>query len=415
MLFKIANELFRSGHFYEAALAYNYLNDIEPGFEIYKRSLNVALQQFAGRNGNRVPKLRWKNEARENYLLKVADGVVRHFHDKSPPYVNLALEMAAQHPERPLLAANAWRQTDPEQWMGQVNQWWSKHGLRAARLERSEDVTLQPFEQIRFSQQRAASGPLVTVIMSCFNAAKTLAIAIESVLNQDYRNLELLIFDDNSTDESQSVIRAFSEKDSRIRVFFNEKNVGTYSNRNRGLEEGMGEFVTVMDADDLCHPQRLTIQVDALRETPQAVAVIADWVRVTFDGCIVYKNGAAGGYQHEAVATLMFRRQLVIDRMGFYDRVRFGADTEYMHRIIRIFGDRGIKHLNMALVLASSHQYSLTGNTQYGVDGIFGSSVIRRDYKKAWQAWHESHAQPYIPADPASRPFEASAQMLNPA
>lgn len=107
----------------------------------------------------------------------------------------------------------------------------------------------------------------LSVIMPVYNGQKYLEEAIHSVLNQTFKNFELLIIDDGSTDSSLKIIQSI--KDYRIRILKNEKNRGIAYTRNVGLKESKGEYLAWMDCDDLIEPNRLEIQLDYLKNHPE--------------------------------------------------------------------------------------------------------------------------------------------------
>lgn len=108
--------------------------------------------------------------------------------------------------------------------------------------------------------------PRVSVIMPSYNKEKYIAKSIKSILNQTYRDFELLIIDDVSTDSSVEIIRSFD--DPRIRFYQNEQNVGMAANRNIGIEKAGGEFIALLDADDLSTEYRLEKEVQFLDDNP---------------------------------------------------------------------------------------------------------------------------------------------------
>ena len=123
---------------------------------------------------------------------------------------------------------------------------------------------------------------LVSVIMSNYNAPEEyLRPAIESILNQTYKNFEFIIIDDCSTDNSISIIESYS--DERIKILRNEKNLGITKSLNRGLSVAKGEFIARMDADDISLENRFEKQVDFLKSHPEhivcgtGVELIGDW------------------------------------------------------------------------------------------------------------------------------------------
>lgn len=113
---------------------------------------------------------------------------------------------------------------------------------------------------------------LISVVIPTYNRAKTLPRAINSVLNQTYKNLELIIVDDASTDGTEEIIKEF--KDSRIRFIKNEVNKGGSAARNIGINEAKGEFVAFQDSDDEWHLRKLEIQMEAMKVSSPNVGVV---------------------------------------------------------------------------------------------------------------------------------------------
>lgn len=105
-------------------------------------------------------------------------------------------------------------------------------------------------------------GPLISVVMPAYNADKYIGYAIESILNQTYFNLELIIVEDGSTDDTDLIIRQY--KDSRIRVIKNSCNKGIAYSTNKGIEASRGKYIALMDDDDIAVEKRLEYQVDYL-------------------------------------------------------------------------------------------------------------------------------------------------------
>lgn len=105
---------------------------------------------------------------------------------------------------------------------------------------------------------------LVSIIMPSWNTAKYIAESITSVLNQTYDNWELLIVDDNSTDDTEAIVRQF--KDKRIKYFKNKKNSGAAFSRNFALREAKGKWIAFLDSDDLWTPDKLEKQIAFMKE-----------------------------------------------------------------------------------------------------------------------------------------------------
>ena len=115
---------------------------------------------------------------------------------------------------------------------------------------------------------------LISVIIPVFNGEKTIKETIESVLNQTFSDLELIVIDDGSQDSTLSVV--LSLRDPRLKIF-SYANAGVSASRNRGFSRASGEFISFLDADDLWTPDKLEAQLKALKANPQA-AVAYSWV-----------------------------------------------------------------------------------------------------------------------------------------
>lgn len=105
------------------------------------------------------------------------------------------------------------------------------------------------------------TAPLVTIGITCFNAASTVERAINSALAQTWRPIEVVIVDDYSADRSRQVIVNLAERHSELRVFYNDANLGVAATRNRILQEAKGEFVAFFDDDDESLPERVSAQL----------------------------------------------------------------------------------------------------------------------------------------------------------
>lgn len=129
---------------------------------------------------------------------------------------------------------------------------------------------------------------LVSVIMSNYNTKEEyLRTAIESVLNQSYKKIELIIVDDCSELESLKIIQSYDDK--RIVVLKNDKNMGITKSLNRALKIAKGEFVARMDADDICLQQRFEKQVEYLTKHKEVI-VCGTWVELFGDGANKYNQ-----------------------------------------------------------------------------------------------------------------------------
>lgn len=126
--------------------------------------------------------------------------------------------------------------------------------------------------------------PLVSVIMPVFNPGKFLSPAIDSILNQTYRQFELIIVDDSSTDNSWKTVKKYAKADKRIKVFQNPQNMGVSVTSNFAISQAQGDYITRMDSDDISPVYRLERQVKYLQSHPKTIAVGGQCVIINYKG-----------------------------------------------------------------------------------------------------------------------------------
>lgn len=120
------------------------------------------------------------------------------------------------------------------------------------------------------SQPIFKDDPLVSILMTSFNREKYISFAIESVLASSFVDFELIIVDDRSTDNTVKLARCYAEKDSRIRLFENEINLGDYPNRNKAASYAKGKYLKYVDSDDYLYPWALEVMVNMMEQFPNA-------------------------------------------------------------------------------------------------------------------------------------------------
>lgn len=103
--------------------------------------------------------------------------------------------------------------------------------------------------------------PLVSIITPVYNAERFLSDTIKSVQNQTYKNLEILLIDDCSKDNSAQIIKEFQKYDNRIKYIKLKKNSGASVSRNEGIRNAKGRFIAFVDSDDIWKPEKLEIQI----------------------------------------------------------------------------------------------------------------------------------------------------------
>ena len=125
--------------------------------------------------------------------------------------------------------------------------------------------------------------PAISVIMAVYNTQCYLENAIASILSQDFHSFELIIVDDGSSDDSPLIIKKFLGLDSRIKLI-TQKNAGIGAATQRAITASRGQYIAIMDSDDISLPQRLSLQKDFLDQHSDIDAVGSQWQMITPDG-----------------------------------------------------------------------------------------------------------------------------------
>jgi glycosyltransferase involved in cell wall biosynthesis len=106
--------------------------------------------------------------------------------------------------------------------------------------------------------------PLISVALCTYNGGKFLRKQLDSVLSQSYSNLEIVVGDDQSTDDTRQILTEYVQRDSRIRVFVNEKNIGYTRNFEQTLKRCKADYLAICDQDDIWHKDKLRLQMAKL-------------------------------------------------------------------------------------------------------------------------------------------------------
>jgi glycosyltransferase involved in cell wall biosynthesis len=180
----------------------------------------------------------------------------------------------------------------------------------------------------RSDDHDARVAALVSVIIPVFNGERFLAEAIDSVLGQDHRPIEIVVIDDGSTDGSKRVAGRFHDV-----ILIASANHGVAAARNLGLARASGSFITFLDADDLMASGRLTAQLEHLRTRPDVGCVLMRQ-ELLFEPGVTHQvwrpDGPAGGVPP---MTGLLRRQASELVGGFDPSYRVVEDTEWLFRL----------------------------------------------------------------------------------
>ncbi len=170
--------------------------------------------------------------------------------------------------------------------------------------------------------------PKISVVTSVYNGQKYLREAIDSILNQTFKDFEFIIIDDGSTDNSGAIIQSYN--DTRIRLIQKE-NKGLAAALNVGIKAAKGKYIARMDADDISIPERLEKQLDFLENRRECVAVGSNAKVIDMNGAYLYISSQPSTWKEIKKklpsspffhSSTMFRKDTAIECGGYYEEIR---------------------------------------------------------------------------------------------
>lgn len=211
--------------------------------------------------------------------------------------------------------------------------------------------------------------PKISVLMPVYNAEKFLKEAIDSILNQTFKDFEFLIINDASTDRSKEIILSY--KNPRIRYFENKKNLGVARTLNRGLRLAKGEYIARMDADDMSLSNRFELQYKEMEKDKEIAVLASNYDVVDESGKFMYtqkytKSPEEIYYILQFIdclghSTVMFRKRIVLDVFNGYNEDRAAEDYELW---LRISSKYKIFKIDTSLL-----KYRISKNSRIGATG----------------------------------------------
>lgn len=182
----------------------------------------------------------------------------------------------------------------------------------------------------------ASSQPKVSVIIPAYNAVTTIERALLSVLSQTWRELEVIVVDDGSTDATADVVSKVAKRDVRVKLY-RQPNGGVASARNAAIENASGAYLALQDADDYSHPDRIARQVGFLMSNPEC-SFVGCGARLIdnssrFLGMQFGTTNLAGSGKPSFVnPSIVFRRSL-FDEFRYNESLRYGEDNDLLRRV----------------------------------------------------------------------------------
>jgi len=239
------------------------------------------------------------------------------------------------------------------------------------------------------------SKPLVSVIIPAYNAEAFIGETIDSILAQTYRNIEIIIVDDGSTDRTAEIVHGYG---SPVGYIYQKNSGGCSVPRNHGIIQSAGTFICFIDADDLMLPDRIERQVDFMNRHPDISLVFSDYrnfcdgkeyehshfqtcprlssILGTKDELLIENAGPYLAYENFGISgSFMLRRELLSYVPGFEPTLKASEDFHFYYRLTR-YTKVGV--INKVGMMRRLHSSNMSGNkTLMAVHGIRAYGLLR--------------------------------------
>jgi len=242
-----------------------------------------------------------------------------------------------------------------------------------------------------------ALNDMVTIIITNYNKKNLLAMAVRSALKQSYKNIEIIVIDDKSSDNIENILKPIINN--RVRIILNKKNYGPYACRNYALDVAKGKYVTFLDADDVIHKDHILALISCYK-AKNLSSVLSLHNRYATSG-----RKASGPKICEA--SIFFDRKKILNDIGYYHMVRCGADTEFRRRIEKYYGLNNIGVFCHATYRALYIKNSLTRSSDLG-----SGSVARSEYANSFRKYHKKSKNLFFDYKTMSMPFSLSNKII---
>lgn len=204
---------------------------------------------------------------------------------------------------------------------------------------------------------------MISVVIPLYNKEKAVRATLESVRAQSYTDWECIVVDDGSTDNSREVVEQFKILDFRFKIL-SQKNGGVSSARNRGIREAKGEYIALLDGDDLWEPTFLKEQVKLIQEFPDAAMWGVNTAFIRGGKYYKWEQGMGDGFRGNVenyfgtkhndlfCSSSVLIRKEVFDKVGYFDeRISASEDLDMWYRIILkypvVFYDKMLVYYNL--------------------------------------------------------------------
>jgi len=237
------------------------------------------------------------------------------------------------------------------------------------------------------------NNPLVSIVINCYNGEKYLRKSIESILDQSYKNLELIFWDNHSTDQSRNIIKSYD--DSRIKIFFSQNHTTLYQARNLALKECKGDFVSFLDADDYYLRDKIAKQLLYFKDEKVGV-IYSNYYRYYEDikkkKLLTNKMLPSGNLTQYILEESQISFMTVIVRKKSLDSLEFNFDPKYSiigdyDLLYRLSFNWDFYYINEPLAVYRIHDENFSKNSILFIDELkdwynknYNSFINKKNY-----------------------------------
>jgi glycosyltransferase involved in cell wall biosynthesis len=232
---------------------------------------------------------------------------------------------------------------------------------------------------------------LVSIIIPAFNAELFISEAIESVLKQNYKNIEIIIVNDGSTDHTRTIIERYAANDARIKLF-SQNNSGQGAARNAGIINSKGDYVAFLDADDVWLVTKIEKQINYFRKH-EDVGMVHTYRKIAGEKGIIdyqnwqkskiknlngniYKKILAGNWI--CASSVMIKKE-VLQKLGYFDESRKISGNEDWDMWIRTAKEYNVGYIDEPLTMYRDHRNGVSKNIENHMNSAY--EVVSKSYK----------------------------------
>ena len=250
---------------------------------------------------------------------------------------------------------------------------WVKYGSMERRKYKLDSEKNKTITNKVLKENKNKKQPLVLVVIPTYNSKNTILDSINSILNQTYKNINLVVVDDCSTDNTEDVVKGIKN----IFYYKLDKNIGTYGAVNYGISKHKNfDYFIINGSDDMMLETNIEEHVNGFSD--EIYAVSTGYSRVDYETKETLSIKEIGD-------SMIMYSKLVFDKLGYYDNTRFGGDSEYSARFRKCFGNKSIVNIKKSL----SNCYIFNNKTNL-TSKIPINSPERTNYVTSYKLKHNS-------------------------